>query len=401
MKLRLGPGAMVAAAFIGPGTLTTAATTGASSGLALAWTILFALIATVTLQELAVRSALSTQRDLAALTREFGGAIWGRCFIAPLIVAAIGIGNAAYQSGNLSGAAVGLTVFIPDRFASAVLSLSAVAVILILSNRYQWLERVLVALVVLMAILFFGLAITLVPEILSLSADRLAPRFGSGDSLLVLALIGTTIVPYNLFLHATAARRRWQDTPLSEALREARWESVVAIFIGATITLAIMAVSAALLESPSNQSVLNALIDRVDDRLPGFGGPLIATGLLAAGFSSALAAPVAASWAVCGALGLSTDERSTAFKTVALLVLAVGMSLALVASRPQALIVTAQATNAMLLPVVAGILLLIANSQHIPRPWRNGKLANVLAAIIILLVTAIAGTKLVPLLFAN
>ncbi|GIR72057.1 MAG: hypothetical protein CM15mP74_33080 [Halieaceae bacterium] len=115
-----------------------------------------------------------------------------------------------------------------------------------------------------------------------------------------------------------------------------------------------MAVAAVLLESPSNQSVLHALIERVDDRLPGFGGPLIAIGLFAAGFSSALAAPVAASWAVCGALGLSTDERSTAFKTVALLVLGVGTGLALVASRPQALIVTAQAANAMLLPVVAG-----------------------------------------------
>ena len=392
---------MVAAAFIGPGTLTTAATTGASSGLALAWTILFALIATVTLQELAVRSALATQRDLAPLAREFGGAIWGRWLVAPLIVAAIGVGNAAYQSGNLSGAAVGLIAFMPDRFASAVLSLSAVAVILILGNRYHWLERVLVTLVVLMAVLFFGLAIILAPEILSLSADRLAPRFSSGDSLLVLALIGTTIVPYNLFLHATAARRRWQDAPLSEALREARWESLVAISMGAIITLAIMAVAAVLLESPSNQSVLNALIDRVDDRLPGFGGPLIATGLFAAGFSSALAAPVAASWAVCGALGFSTDERSAAFKTVTLIVLGVGTGLALVASRPQALIVAAQAANAMLLPVVAGILSLIANSQLIPYPWRNGKLANALAASIILLVTAIAGTKLAALLSAN
>ena len=392
---------MVAAAFIGPGTLTTAATTGASSGLALAWTILFALIATVTLQELAVRSALATQRDLAPLAREFGGAIWGRWLVAPLIVAAIGIGNAAYQSGNLSGAAVGLTAFMPDHFASGVLSLSAVAVILILGNRYHWLERVLVALVALMAVLFFGLATILAPEILSLSADRLAPRFSFGDSLLVLALIGTTIVPYNLFLHATAARRRWQDTPLSEALQEARWESFVAISMGAMITLAIMAVAAVLLESPWNQSVLNALIDRVDDWLPGFGGPLIAIGLFAAGFSSALAAPVAASWAVCGALGLPTDERSTAFKTAALLVLSVGTGLALVASRPQALIVTAQAANAMLLPVVAGILLLIANSQLIPQPWRNRKLANVPAASIILLVTAIAGTKLAALPSAN
>ncbi|MCH1610111.1 MAG: divalent metal cation transporter, partial [Luminiphilus sp.] len=142
-------------------------------------------------------------------------------------------------------------------------------------------------------------------------------------------------------------------------------------------------------------------INRVDGRLPGFGGLLIATGLFAAGFSSSLAAPVAASWAVCGALGLSTDEHSTAFKTVAVLVLGVGTGLALVASRPQALIVSAQAANAMLLPVVAGILLLIANSPLIPHPQRNRKLANVLAASIILLVTAIAGTKLVTLLSAN
>ena len=60
---------MVAAAFIGPGTLTTAAATGASSGLALAWSLLFALTATVVLQELSIRSALSTQQDLAVLAR--------------------------------------------------------------------------------------------------------------------------------------------------------------------------------------------------------------------------------------------------------------------------------------------------------------------------------------------
>jgi Mn2+/Fe2+ NRAMP family transporter len=59
-----------------------------------------------------------------------------------------------------------------------------------------------------------GLAIILVPEILSLSADRLAPRFRSGDSLLVLALIGTTIVPYNLFLHATACATTMAKHPV-------------------------------------------------------------------------------------------------------------------------------------------------------------------------------------------
>ena len=360
---------MVAAAFIGPGTLTTATATGASSGISLAWTILFALIATLVLQELAVRSSLSTQRNLAALARDFGGAQWGRWLLAPLIVVAIGVGNAAYQSGNVSGAAVGLTHFLPDQFTFVVLGISLIAAGVILTNRYRWLERTLVALVLLMALLFVGLA-----------------------------LIGTTIVPYNLFLHATAARRKWHGVSLADALREARWESLIAISIGATITIAIMVVAAVLLETPADRPVLDALIQQVEHRLPGVGGSLIATGLFAAGLSSALAAPVAASWAVCGALALPTDEHSKPFKAVALGVLAVGATLAVLASRPQALIVTAQAANAMLLPVVAVILIFIANSQLVPAPWRNGKIANAMAFLIIMLVLVLAVTRLQALL---
>ena len=389
---------MVAAAFIGPGTLATATAAGASSGLTLAWSLVFALIATVVLQELAMRSSLVTQRDLAALARQFGGPIWGRWLIAPLIVLAIGVGNSAYQAGNLTGAAVGLTTFFPERFASIILFLSVIAAILIMSNRYRWLERSLVALVVLMAMLFIGLAFTLLPNLLALPAERLAPRFNHSEILLVLALIGTTIVPYNLFLHATAARRRWGKTPLHAALREARWESLIAITIGAVITLAIMSVSAVLLETSSDLSALDAFIHQVEQRLPGVGGALVATGLFAAGCSSALAAPIAAGWAVCGAVGLSTDETGPAFKSVSLVVLAIGAGLALLSSRPQALIVTAQAANAMLLPIVAVILLLIANSKFVPDPWKNSKMINLLASAIIALVIALATVKLGALL---
>ena len=85
---------------------------------------------------------------------------------------------------------------------------------------------------------------------------------------------------------------------------------------------------------------------------------------------------------------------------MALGVLAVGATLALLASQPQALIVTAQAANAMLLPVVAVILLFIANSQLVPAPWRNGKTANAIALLIILLVLVLAGTRLEALLQA-
>ncbi len=83
---------------------------------------------------------------------------------------------------------------------------------------------------------------------------------------------------------------------------------------------------------------------------------------------------------------------------MALVVLAIGAGLALLASRPQALIVTAQAANAMLLPIVAIILLLIANSKLVPDPWKNSKLLNLLASAILALVIALASVKLTAVL---
>ncbi|MFC6724110.1 divalent metal cation transporter, partial [Halobium palmae] len=68
----IGPGAMVAAAFIGPGTVTTASVTGARFGYALVWTIGFSVLATIILQEMSARLGLVSRAGLGeALRRQF------------------------------------------------------------------------------------------------------------------------------------------------------------------------------------------------------------------------------------------------------------------------------------------------------------------------------------------
>ena len=52
---RYGPGFLVAAAFIGPGTVTTAALAGARFGFSLIWALLLAVLATLILQEMTAR----------------------------------------------------------------------------------------------------------------------------------------------------------------------------------------------------------------------------------------------------------------------------------------------------------------------------------------------------------
>jgi NRAMP (natural resistance-associated macrophage protein)-like metal ion transporter len=389
---------MVAAAFIGPGTITTASVAGATTGITLIWAIVFSVLATVLLQELAVRSALTTDRDLASLIKGFGAGRWWGTPLLLLIILAVGVGNAAYQSGNLSGAGIGLSTALGIDSAIVVLLCAIAAAILIVINRYRWLERILVALVAMMGVLFSALAILLAPLLSVQSEGRLLPDFSSTNLTLVLALIGTTVVPYNLFLHATAARQRWQGCSVGVALSGARWESCVAIFFGGVTTVAIVVVAAALVPGTTDQSPLNAVISAIEVQLPGWGAIVLGIGLFAAGLTSAIAAPVAAGWTICGAMGWSVDPDSSSFKIVALTVVLIGSFFALVTTRPAALIVTAQVTNALLLPLIALVLMMVANSALLPSGYRNSVMLNTLAAVVLATMTLLAVGKLVNIL---
>lgn len=393
MKITVGPGVMVAAAFVGPGTVTTASVAGASSGVSLLWAVAISVLATIVLQELSIRSALSTNQDLAPLIRQFGhDRGWG-VPIALLILCSVGLGNAAYQSGNLAGAAMGLSGATPVRFIHAVLVTGSFAAGLILVDRYRLLERAMLILVGLMTCLLTGLAVACLPELIT-AHRQVVSNVHAFDATVVLALIGTTVVPYNLFLHATAVRHRWSGIALVDALRQARIESAGAIVVGGVVTAAIMIVATVVIAGDTSRPALEALQVGIDQRFPDIGRWAMGAGLFAAGLTSAIAAPVAAGWAVCGVMGWNTSSGSKAFKGVALMVLAVGMLFAIFAARPVALIVLAQATNAVLLPLVALVLLAIVNSPLIPHDYRNGWPQNLIVTGVIGVVLLLAATKL-------
>ena len=110
MKLKklFGPSTLVAAAFIGPGTVTTCTIAGVTSGYTMLWSMLFSITATIVLQEMSARLGWATGRGLGeAIRTQFDTGI-GKYLSAFLVIAAILIGNAAYEAGNLSGGILGL-----------------------------------------------------------------------------------------------------------------------------------------------------------------------------------------------------------------------------------------------------------------------------------------------------
>ncbi|MGN0293779.1 MAG: divalent metal cation transporter, partial [Lachnospiraceae bacterium] len=109
----IGPGALVAAAFIGPGTVTTCTKSGANSGYTLLWAMLFSTIATIVFQEMAARLGIVTQKGLGENIREriVNPVLKGIAIL--IVIVAIFVGNSAYETGNITGGILGLQVIFP------------------------------------------------------------------------------------------------------------------------------------------------------------------------------------------------------------------------------------------------------------------------------------------------
>ena len=107
MKLRVGPGALVAAAFIGPGTVTACTLAGANYGYVLIWALVFATLSTIILQDMSARLGAGGRLGLGEALMQSVSTGWMKWALGGLVFAALAIGNSAYEAGNLAGGALG------------------------------------------------------------------------------------------------------------------------------------------------------------------------------------------------------------------------------------------------------------------------------------------------------
>ncbi|MEP4147446.1 MAG: Nramp family divalent metal transporter [Halioglobus sp.] len=390
-----GPGLLVTAAFIGPGTVTTASVAGAGFGYALLWALLFSVVATAVLQEMSARLGLVTRRGLSQAIRETFAGHWYGPLAVLLVVAAVGFGNAAYEAGNITGAALGLEGIsgVPSWIWALAVGFSSAA--LLLSGRYSLIEHVLVALVLLMSTVFLLTFWMVRPPVATLLSGMLQPSLPEGSLLTAIALIGTTVVPYNLFLHSSAVQEKWHaELPVADSLKAARVDTGLSIGLGGLITLAIMSTAAAAFFGSGAQISAANIALQLEPLLGPAARYFFAAGLFAAGLSSAVAAPLAAAYAVCGALGWERDLSSFRFRLVWLLVLASGTFFAVIGTSPLAAILFAQAANGLLLPVCAVFLLLVMNRSQQLGDYRNGVISNLLGTCVVLVTLGLGGLKL-------
>lgn len=410
---RFGPATLVAAAFIGPGTVVTASMAGAQFGYALLWALVFAMLATLVLQEMAARIGVVTGAGLGERLRNVIAQPGLRAAFIVLVVAAVVIGNSAFQGGNLTGAAMGADGLWAEakwvEFSRQRLGLNpwsfiigGIAMAVLWQGYYKRIEKVLIALVVLMSASFLTTFALSQPDFMAILRGLVSIRIPDGGALTTMALIGTTVVPYALFLHAASAAKRWptnlgterggQDEQIDQALAEARADIRTSIPLGALVTLAILSTAAAAFYS--QPGTITGAADLARSLQPVFGSAatyLMAGGLLAAGVSSAITAPLASAYALTGVLGWSTDMRGWPFRLTWLTIIVIGGVISSLGIQPVTLIIFAQVANGILLPFITGFLLLAVNQPGLGR-FANSRWQNVLGGLVFM-VAVVLGAR--------
>jgi Mn2+/Fe2+ NRAMP family transporter len=355
----------LSAAFLGPGTVTTAAQAGASHRFALIWALVFGTIACIALQEAAARLTIVSGRPLGRAVAER----WRGRGVAFGLVGSVVLGCAAYEAGNVLGAVAGLRLIAkgisPMALTAAVGTLAALAFVIGAPSR---IARTLGVVVAAMGTAFLVVAIRLGAPLGEVLVGAARPGIPAGSEMLVLGLIGTTVVPYNLFLGSGLARG--QSLPL------ARFGIAVAVGLGGAISIAVLVVGSAVTGTFGFGELARVLAGQAGAWTAG----LFAFGLAAAGLSSAITAPLAAGLAIAGAHPVGRLGRGSTV-AIALAVLFFGLGFGLAGVRPVPVIIAAQALNGLVLPAVAIFLLIATNDRRLMGAVHlNGLLANAVLA---------------------
>lgn len=361
---------VIAAAFVGPGTVTTATKAGSEGGWYYIIPLIIAMLAGYLLMEMVARLTLVTQQPLGKIV----GKTLGKTAVYLLFVSVL-LGCAAYQAGNLLGGFAGLNLFaeLPSK---GVLIMAVAAGFILWLGSMNRISKVLAGVVVLMGVAFLYTG-------LSVSFDSVevgnSPNY-SLKTATVLALIGTTIVPYNFFLAAGLSQRQNLD--------EMRSGLLTSFIIGGLITLGILLTGTALGSFTSFTDLAGVLTNEIGI----IGGSLLGFGLFAAGFSSAITAPLAA--AVAGRTLLASEEDSTAwsntgkwFRLIWLAVLGMGALVASLELDIIPVILAAQVVNGLLVPFLAALVIYLCNQRNLLGDQVNTNWQNVGGLVVFAYIT--------------
>lgn len=389
----IGPAIIIAASIIGPGTVTTASSTGASHGYALLWCSVVSAILAYILNEPGLRWTLKTRTTMLEGIRAMNP------ILAKVTFVALFVGALAYQTGNYLGAAMAINLLVPAISVSgAVVLLAIFSVIIAFIGKYKILENVNTVLVAMMLFAFLITMFGSAPSVSSI-AQGLVPKIPEGGRILVLSLIGTTACPDIPFAMSSLAKKRWVNgvDDLKPAHNDLKFNMVATGVITCAITIC-----AATNLFPRGITVSSAadMAQALTPVLGTYAFVLFALGLWAAGFSSAIYMTSCIPPMMQESFGLDDDPKSVPNRICVLIIAAfpIIVTYAMGGTVPTAIIIAAQVLNTFILPLSVILITILANKKKVLGDCASSVRQNIAMAVVAIVVILMTYTSIPTIL---
>jgi Mn2+/Fe2+ NRAMP family transporter len=383
----LGPGLIASVAGDDAGGVATSSVVGAKFGYELLWLLILLTVALAVVQEMAARLGVATGSGLLDLIRERFGIGWALLAVTVIVVA-----NAGVTATEFLGVAAAADIFGVSRWVAVPIAAIGLWALLLYGN-YFTAERVFLG----MTLVFLAYPVAAVvahPDWSAVVHGAVVPTLGLDQQhlLLIVALVGTTITPYQQLFQQSAVVEKGVG-PRHYAGE--RLDAYIGAIVGNLIWIFVIVATAATLR-PAGVTDIGSAGDaaRALEPLAGpFASGVFAFGLLGASLLAGAVVPLATAYSVSEAFGFRKGfgldyRRAPMFYGLFTALVGFGALVALLPSVPIiALLVGIQVFNGLLLPIVLGFILVLAADRRLMGGLTNTPVQSVLGWLTLVAVT--------------
>jgi len=397
----MGPGLIVMVGDNDAGGVSTYAQAGQNYGYSLLWVLLLLIPVLIVNQEMVVRLGAVTGVGHARLINERFGRFWGWFSVGDLFLL-----NFLTIVTEFIGVSLALRYFGISPYISVPLTAVLLVAVTASGSFRRW-ERA-IFLFIATSLVLYPLALASHPYWGQIAYHLVVPGIQGGASstavLLIIAIVGTTVAPWQLFFQQSNVIDK-RITPRFIGYERADTTVGAVVVVLGAIAIMVVAVFAVRGTHLAGHFTDALGVARALERHAYWFGALFAIVLLDASIIGASAVTLSTSYAFGDVFGLKhslnrsfRDAKQFYLSYTVLVVVAAGI--VLIPHAPLGLITTSvQALAGVLLPSAAVFLLLLCNDPEVLGPWVNPPWLNILASVIIGVLLTLSGTLVVSTVF--
>lgn len=382
----VGPGLIVMVGDNDAGGVSTYAQAGQDYGYSLLWTLVLLVPVLIVNQEMVVRLGAVTGVGQARLIKERFGSFWAWFSVGGLFVLNFLIISTEFIGVSMAGDYFGLSPYI-------VVPVSALLLIgiTVTGNFRRW-ERAMFAFLF-ASLLVLPLAFLSHPDPVAALKGFAQPGINGGltsnAALLIIAIVGTTVAPWQLFFQqSNVIDKRITPRWLEYEKADTALGALVVVIGAAAIMIAAASAFSGTSDFGHYKDALH-IARGLGSHISPVVGTIFALVLFDASIVGASAVTLATSYAFGDMFGLrhslhrGIGDAKLFYGSYAATV-AVAAAIVLIPNAPLGLITTAvQALAGILLPSATVFVVLLCNDRDVLGPWVNKPWLNIVAAVIV------------------